>query len=46
MEKGDHAITEIIRAIYGPADVTEKVRELYNAGCREFHAENEVFGDP
>ena len=44
MDKGDHAM--IIRATYGPADVTEKVRELYNAGCREFHAENEVFGDP
>ncbi len=36
---------EILGAAYGPADVTEKVRQLYNGGENVIKAENSVFGD-
>ena len=36
---------EILGASYGPADVTHKVRELYDGGVKTIHAENAVFGD-
>ena len=36
---------EILGAAYGPADVTEKVRALYNGGVKTIQAENAVFGD-
>ena len=37
---------KIIKATYGPADVTEKTKELYNSGTHIITATNEVFGDP
>ena len=41
---------KIIKATYGsangPADVTEKTKELYNMGTHIIRASNEVFGDP
>ena len=36
---------EILGAAYGPADVTEKVRQIYNGGEKVIKAENSVFGD-
>ena len=37
--------TQICGAAYGPTDVTDKVRAMYAEGVREFHAENDNFGD-
>ena len=36
---------EILGAAYGPADVSDKVRQLYNGGENVIKAENSVFGD-
>jgi hypothetical protein len=40
---------KIIKATYGsadgPADVTEKLKQLYNSGTLFIRASNEVFGD-
>ena len=36
---------EVLGASYGPADVTDKVRSLYNSGVKTISAENSVFGD-
>ena len=40
-----NGFVQILGASYGPADVTEKVRELYNSGVKVIQAENGVFGD-
>lgn len=37
---------QILGAAYGPADVTNKVREIYNSGIKKIYAKNEIFGDP
>ncbi len=36
---------EILGASYGPTDVTEKVRSLYQEGVKTIKAENSVFGE-
>ena len=35
----------VMAAVYGIADVTEQVHDLYSKGVKEIHAENEIFGD-
>ena len=42
---GGGKYVEILSAAYGPADATEKVRQLYDSGVKTIHAENGVFGD-
>ncbi len=42
---GNGQFVEILGAAYGPADVTEKVRALYDRGVKTIQAENAVFGD-
>jgi hypothetical protein len=37
---------KIIKATYGPADVTEKAKQLYNSGTLIIIANNDTFGDP
>ena len=36
---------EILSAVYGLADVTDKITALYNSGQKVIHAENEILGD-
>ena len=40
-----NGFVEILGAAYGPADVTEKVRSLFDGGVKVIQAENAVFGD-
>ncbi len=42
---GGNGFIEILGAAYGPADVTEKVRSLYQGGVKVIKADNAVFGD-
>ncbi len=45
VKKVGTGFVEILGAAYGPADVTEKVRQLYDGGVKVIKAENAVFGD-
>ncbi len=42
---GNGQFVEIFGAAFGPADVTKKVRKLYNGGVKIIKAEDSVFGD-
>ena len=45
VKKVGNGFVEILGAAYGPADVTQKVRQLYEGGVKVIKAENAVFGD-
>lgn len=36
---------DIIKATYGPLDITEKVLSMYKSGTRSFYPSNDDWGD-
>lgn len=37
---------KILKASYGPADIIEKIVDMYQEGTRAFSADVDIFGDP
>jgi hypothetical protein len=39
-------VLDIIKATYGPADISDKLLTKYKAGDRTFYPKNDTWGDP